>query len=162
MLDCGVRKLALGAIPDVDDEYRSIATGGGWGDRALKLINASAKELSQVGEADARGALEEARTVSTAPQSVDYFVAPTRTGANQIGVTEDVVPLETPVTILGTYSAKTQGLDGRRRGGMKVFAGELDERLAGLDEEWRKGLKIGLPLLAVGLGLFTLAWWLPG
>lgn len=162
VLDCGARQFPLGAIADVDDEYRSTGTGGDWGDLGLERINAGAEALPQASEEVARGKLAEARAGATAPQSVDYFVAPTRTGANQITVIEDIVPVETPVTILGTYSANTRGLDGQRMGGLKVFAGKLDERLAGLDEEWLKGLKIGVPLLAVGLVLLTLAWWLPG
>lgn len=161
-LDCGTRKFPLGAIPDVGDNLRSITTGGEWGERAMGQIEAGAEQLPHAEEIDARGKLEDARTATKPPHSVDYFVAPNRTASNTINVTEDIVPVDVPVTILGTYSSSTQGLEGQRMGGMKVFAGNLDERLASLGEEWRKMLKIGVPLLVVGFGLLTLAWWLPG
>ena len=94
--------------------------------------------MRRLEEAYARGKLEDARKATTAPRSADFFVASSQTAANTINVTEDIVPVDVPVTILGTYSSRTQGLEGRRRGGMKVFAGNLDERMESLGGEWRK------------------------
>lgn len=161
-LDTGSRSFPLMAIPDVDTDFRSTASGGEWGDQALEQIRTAAETWPRAGEADARGKLEDARKTASAPQSVDLYVSSTQTGAPQLGIQEDVVPVETTVTILGTYAAGAGALDGWGLGGMKVFLGELDERLGELAKEWRKGLKVALPLLVVGFGLLTMAWWWVG
>ncbi|TGD71085.1 hypothetical protein E4634_19765 [Mangrovimicrobium sediminis] len=160
-LDTGARRFPLLAIPDVDDEFRATSLGGEWGDAALVHIRSAAEAWTSNSEAEARGALEDARRNTIAPQSADLFVVSTATGANQISILEDTLPVATTITILGTYASGSEGLDGRRIGGMKAFPGDIDERLQVLDLEWRKGLKVGLPLLAVGLALLTPAWWWP-
>ena len=55
----------------------------------------------------------------------------------------------------------TAGLKGGLVRDMKVFAGRIDEKLAVLDQEWRKGLIWSTGLVAVGMGLLTLASWWP-
>jgi hypothetical protein len=160
VLDCGTSRLPLRALPDVDTDFRSTGMGGALGDRALHWLGEfSAGPLST--EADAREAVENARLHIQPPQSASFFVAPTQGGANAISVLEDAVPVNVPVTVLAAYASLSRSLDGRRPGGMKIFAGGFDERLAALDGEYRKGLTLGVPLLVIGLGLLSLAWWLP-
>ncbi|MDO3381625.1 hypothetical protein [Gilvimarinus algae] len=161
VLDCGDRTFALHAIASAEDELRSTTMGGQWGERALARIRAVPESEPQTGEEDARGALSDAQVSTPTPVSADYFVAPTRTTANQITVMEDIVPVNARVTVLARYNTRTQGLDGQRWGGVKVFAGDLDDRLAILNKEWRQGSLVSASLLAVGLALMTLAQWFP-
>ncbi|RFF29947.1 hypothetical protein [Wenzhouxiangella sediminis] len=161
-LDCGKRSFPILALPDVDTDLREIATGGDWGDRGLARIRKAEEEADTVDEPRARGALSDAYRFARAPRSQDLFVASTRSAGPEIGVVEDAVPIDEPVTVLAAYNARTRGLGARRLGGLKVFAGTLDERLRALDEEWRKGLQIASPLVGVGLALLTAAAWWPG
>lgn len=161
VLDCGSRMFPIRAIPDVDTDFRSTAMGGDWGRRALERIRAGADTLPQVGGLEAHGALESARGTLAGPRSMDFYVSPTVGTDNTISVIEDVLPVDAEVTLLATYAAGAQGLEGRRRGGMKAFSGSLDTRLAALDHEFSKGAKIALVLLGVGLSLTSLACWLP-
>ncbi|MBL38955.1 MAG: hypothetical protein CMP07_11155 [Xanthomonadales bacterium] len=161
VLDCGSRIFPIRAIPDVDTDFRSTAMGGAWGRRALERIRAGADTLPQVGGLEARGALESARRNLAGPRSMDFYVSPTIGTDNTISVIEDVLPADAEVTLLATYAAGSEGLDGRRRGGMKAFCGSLDTRLAALDHEFSKGVKIALVLLGIGLSLTSAAWWLP-
>lgn len=163
-LDCGTRSFPLHAVPDVDTDLRSISTGGEWGDLGRDMIDDAANNEERVDEPFARGALSYAykTTIPTQPPlAKDFFVSSTRSAGPEISIIEDAVPINTPVTVLAAYDARTGGLDGKRLGGLKVFAGQLDERLAILNQGWRKGLQISLPLLATGTALMTLAWWLP-
>ncbi len=160
-LDTGTRRFPLLAIPDVDDGFRATSLGGAWGDAAMTHIRSAAENWTRNSEAEARGALEDARRNTNPSQSADLFVASTATGANQISILEDAVPVSTTITVLGTYASGREGLDGRRVGGMKIFPGDIEERLDVLDLEWRKGFKIGLLLLATGFALLTPAWWWP-
>lgn len=161
-LDCGARQFPLHALPYADDDLRSISQGGDWGDIGLEQINAAAESMDPTPEKDARGQLIEAKAVTQTPVSKTFFVAPTQTSANQVSVILDVLPLNTPVTLLATYCAPRNSLEGHRRGGMKVFAGTLDECLKTLDDDFGKGLKLSAPLAMAGVALVTLAWWLPG
>ena len=161
VLECGARRFNLLAVPDVDTDLREMSTGGPWGEMGLARIKGAAETETSADEPDAQGALSEARTHTRAPRAVHRFVAPTRSSSINISVVEDHVPVDKPVTVLASYASLAQGLDGRRWGGMKVFLNGIDERLVVLDHEWRKGLRIGLPMLVGGLALLTLASWLP-
>ncbi|MEE4302607.1 MAG: hypothetical protein V2J19_00530 [Wenzhouxiangella sp.] len=161
-LDCGTRSFPIHALPDVDTDLREIATGGDWGDRGLAKIRKLEQERDSVDEPLARATLSDAYRFVRAPQSEDLYVASTRSAGPEIGVIEDAVPIDEPVTVLAAYSARTRGLGARRPGGLKVLAGTFDERLRTLDEECRKGLQIAAPLLGVGLVLLTAAAWWPG
>ncbi|MDO3387644.1 hypothetical protein QWI17_17505 [Gilvimarinus sp. SDUM040013] len=161
-LDCGSRQFPLHAMPYADDDLRTISQGGDWGDIGLEQINAAAESMEPTPEEDARGQLTEVNGVTRAPISKSFYVAPTQTSANQISVILDVLPLNTPVTLLATYCGPRKSLEGNRRGGMKVFAGSMDECLKTLDYDFGKGLKLSAPLAATGVALLTLAWWLPG
>ncbi|NBB91977.1 MAG: hypothetical protein GVY32_02270 [Gammaproteobacteria bacterium] len=159
-LDCGSRHLALGAIADVDTDLRGTAMGGDWGERGLAMIRSGAEAWTHASEEQVRGSLEEALRETRVPIAIDRLVASTRASENQISVTEDIVPVDEQVTILGTYLTRTGGLAGRRIGGMKVFAGGFDERLKALGEELRKGALIATPLVIAGVALLTLpSWW---
>lgn len=160
-LDCGSHQFPIGAIADVDTELRNTTTENRWGDRGHALIKAAADAGSPVDEITTRDTLDKAYRQTTVPCAQDFFVGHNLGTSNAIGVIEDVLPVDQPVTILGTYQIRTGGLDGRRFGGLKCFAGHLDERLAELDKEWRMGLKVGTPLLLAGLALLTLARWWP-
>lgn len=160
-LDCTSRSFPLGALPDVDTDLRENAIGGEWGDLGLEKIQRAARNREPADGSQALGALSDARKVTNAPQSVDFFIAPTRAAGSKISVIEDAVPVNVPVTVLATYDARTGGLDGRRLRGLKIFAGTFDERLPILDQEWRKGMQVGPALLGIGLALLTLAWWWP-
>lgn len=161
VLDCGSRRFPLSAFPEVDTDFRSIASGGEWGDRALKRINRAHETMERKAEPDARAALDNAKLYNHAPQAVDFFIAPTRAAGSAVSVTEDAVPVDAEVTVLGAYVARNGGLDGQRFRGMKIFAGTLDECLASLDKDWRVGVMIGLPSLGGGLALLMLAQWWP-
>jgi hypothetical protein len=161
VLDCGSRRFPLGALPDVGADLRSVSSGGVWGERAMARIEHVQQGGEKTLELDARSAVENARLYAMPPMAVDLFVAPTRTGASAIEIVEDAVPVDVDVTVLGAYVTRTGGLDGQRRGGMKVFGGDFAESLTALDEDWRKGWLVGLPLLTAGLVLITLTWWWP-
>lgn len=159
-LDCGTRQFPLRAVPDVDTDFRSTAMGGVWGDRAAHMLEVFGGGPDS-GEAEAREAIENARIELQPPRSARFFVAPDQGGASAISVLEDTVPTDVPVTVLAAYESLGRNLGGRRPGGMKIFAGEIDERLVALNAEYRRGRLLGLPLLVFGLALLTLAWWLP-
>lgn len=161
VLDCGSRRFRIQAVPDVDTDLRSTSMGGDWGRSALERVRAGADTLPQVGGLEAHAALESARRILAGPRSMDFYVSPTVGTDNTISVIEDVLPVDAEVTLLATYAAGSRGLDGRRRGGMKAFSGSLDTRLAALDHEFSKGVKIALVLLGIGLSLTSAAWWLP-
>jgi len=160
-LDCGSHQFPIGAIADVDVDLRNTTMENRWGDRGQALIKAAANAGSPVDEFTTRDTLDKAYKQTTVPCAQDFFIGHNQGTSNSIGVIEDVLPVDQPVTILGTYQVRTGGLDGRRFGGLKCFAGHLDERLTKLDKEWRMALKVGPPLLVVGFALLTLARWLP-
>ena len=160
-LDCGSHQFPIGAIADVDTDLRNTTMENHWGDRGHALIKAAAEAGSPVEEIATRDTLDKAYRQTTVPCAQDFFVGHNLGTSNAINVIEDILPVDQPVTILGTYQVRTGGLDGQRLGGLKCFAGHLDERLVELDKEWRMGLKVGMPLLGVGLALLTLARWMP-
>lgn len=160
-LECGSRRFSLYAVPDVDTPFQSTTQGGDWGDIALEKINASSEKMHQTPEEDARGALADAQRSTRVPVTADYYVAPTQTGANQISIIIDVLPVDEQVTLLATFSSQLQGLEGKRLGGLKVFKGNLASCLKTIDNEFSKGWKVSLGLLTIGLLLVTLAWWAP-
>jgi hypothetical protein len=161
VLDCGSRRFRISALPDVDSDLRTNAMGGDWGRRALERIRASAKTTPAVGELHAMGELGLVRERVEAPLSVDSYVAPTRGTDNTLNVHEHILPADTDVTLLATYSSRQDALDGRRSGGMKAFPGTLETRLAAMDQEFSKDWKLSLVLLAVGLSLTSLVSWMP-
>jgi hypothetical protein len=158
----GERDFRFLAVPDVDTDFRQNALGGEWGDRAMDMIEAAREKGGGLDEPEARRRVSDAARHADPPLAGDFFVSAGTGGSPSLSVTEDAVPIDEPVTVLGTYVAGSRGLDGRRLGGMKVFKGTLDERLLALGGEIRKGLKVGLPSLALGVSLMTLVWWWPG
>ena len=161
VLDCGSRRFRLSAIPDVDDDLSADAMGGEWGQVAFERIRDEPETTLPVGELSARGELGSIRERVEAPLSVDRYVAPTRGTSNTMNVNEHVLPLDTDVTLLATYSSVSNSLEGRRSGGMKAFPGTLDNRLAIMSHELRKDTKLSIILLAIGIFLPSLAAWLP-
>jgi hypothetical protein len=160
-LETGARSLPLLAVPDVDTDYRDIAQGGEWGDRALSLVQALSESGPKIGETEANGLWSEAGRQAEPPYTAVHFVSTGTGGAPSMSVTEDAVPVDQTVTVLGTWDGASGGLAGRRRGGMKVFKGDIDERLAALADDTRKGLLFGLPAGAVGVAVMSLAQWWP-
>ncbi len=161
VLDCGSRRFRISAIPDVDDDLRADAMGGEWGQLAFERIRDEPETTPAVGELRARGELGSIRERVEAPISVDLYVAPTRGTSNTMNVNEHVLPLDTDVTLLATYSSVSHSLEGRRSGGMKAFPGTLEKRLAIMSHELRKDTKLSVILLAIGILLTSLASWLP-
>ena len=161
VLDCGSRSFPLRAVPDVGTDLREIATNREWRERGMKLIRQAGKEWEQAPEADARGKRIDAARFAQPRLDAKLFVAPTRGTSNSLGIIEDRVPIDQPVTVLATYDAQSGGLRGGRVRDMKVFAGHIDDKLAVLEDEWRKGLMFSIPLVLVGLVLMTLAFWWP-
>jgi len=161
VLDCGTRQFRIHAIADVDADLRSTTHCGDWGRRAFDRIRASAENMPMSTVLGVRSALEAAREHIRAPQSVDFFVASTCGTDNSVSVIEDILPVDSDVTLLASYSEISDGLDGRRLGGMKAFPGTMDDRLTALDHEFRVGRKAALMLLTTGLALLCLVWWLP-
>lgn len=160
-LDCGSRRFRINAMPEVDVDLRSDAMGGEWGRLAFERIRASAETQSPTGELHAMGEMGSARESVEAPRSINIYVAPTRGTDNTLNVNEHILPADTDVTLLATYASGPDSLEGRRSGGMKAFPGTLESRLAAMDREFRKDLKVSVMLLAVGISLTSLAWWLP-
>lgn len=161
VLDCGSRRFRISAIPGVDDDLRADAMRGEWGQLAFDRIRDVPETTSAVGELHARGELGSIRERVEAPLSVDRYVAPTRGTSNTMNVNEHVLPLDTDVTLLATYSSVSNSLEGRRSGGMKAFPGSLETRLAIMGRELRKDTKLSVILLVIGIFLPSLASWLP-
>lgn len=160
-LDCGDRSFPLRAVPDVGTDLREIATSSDWRERAMALIDQAAKDWDQASQADAEGKRIDAGRFAQPHLDTHLFVSGTRGTSNTLGITEDHVPIDQPVTVLATYDGVSGGLMGGRVRDMKVFAGRIDEKLAVLDDEWRKGLMWSIPLILAGVGLLTLASWWP-
>jgi len=161
VLDCGARSFPLRAIPTVGTDLREIATNSDWRERGMELIEQATEQWERAPEADARGErIDAGRFLQPAPEK-NLFVAGTRGTSNSLGIIEDHVPVDQPVTVLGTYNAMARALHGGHVRDMKVFSGLIDDKLAVLNDEWRKGLLISIPLAVAGLALLTLAWWWP-
>jgi len=158
---CGRQTFPLRAVPDVGTDLREIATNREWRERGMKLIKQAAEEWEQAPEVEARGKRIDAARYTQPRLDAKLFVAPTRGTSNSLGITEDHVPIDQPVTVLGTYDLQSGGLRGGRVRDMKVFAGHIDDKLAVLEGEWRKGLMFSIPLVMVGLFLMTLVYWWP-
>lgn len=161
VLDCGTRSFPLRAVPDVGTDLREIATNSEWRERAMKLIKQAAKDWERAPEADARGKRIDAGRFAQPRLDTKLFVAATRGTSTTLGIIEDHVPVGQPVTVMATYDAGSGSLRGGQLRDMKVFAGHIDDKLAVLEDEWRKGLMICIPLALAGMALLTLASWWP-
>lgn len=161
VLDCGTRSFPLRAVPNVGTELREIATNREWRERGMKLIKQAAEDWEHAPEADARGRRIDAGRFVQPRLENNLFVAPTRGTANTVGIIEDHVPFDQPVTVMAAYDAQSGSLRGGHIRDIKVFSGAIDDKLTVLDDEWRKGLMISIPLVVVGLALLTLASWWP-
>jgi hypothetical protein len=160
-LDCGERSFPLRAVPDVGTDLREIATSSDWRERGMALIDQASEQWERADQPDAEGQrIQAARFVQPRVEK-NLFVAGTRGTSNTLGITEDHLPIDEPVTVLATYDAMSRSLKGSHVRDMKVFAGHLDDKLAVLDDEWRKGATVSSALLAVALVLLTLAAWWP-
>ena len=160
-LDCGSKSFPLRAVPDVGTDLREIATNREWREQGMRLIKQAGKEWEQVPEDQARGKRIDAARFSQPRLDTKLFVAPTRGTSNSLGIIEDHVPINQPVTVLAIYDARSGGLRGGRVRDMKVFAGFIDDKLVVLENEWRKGLMFSIPLVVVGVLLMTLVSWWP-
>lgn len=161
LLDCGDISFPLRAVPDVGTELREIATSSDWRERGMALIDQAAEQWDRASQADAEGKRIEAGRFVQPRLDIRLFVSGTRGTSNTLGITEDHLPIDRPVTVLATYDAVSGSLKGGHVRDMKVFAGRIDEKLAVLDEELRKGLMVSIPLIATGVGLLTVASWWP-
>jgi len=161
VLDCGGQTFPLRAVPDVGTDLRAIATNRAWRERGMKLIKHAGKEWEEASEEKARGKRIDAGRYAQPRLDAKLFVAPTRGTSNSLGIIEDHVPIDQPVTVQATYDSRLGGLRGGHFRDMKVFAGHLDDKLAELEGEWRKGLVVSIPLMLAGLLLMTLVFWWP-
>lgn len=161
VLDCGGRSFPLRAVPEVGTDLREIATNRDWRERGMDLIEQAAEHWERSPEPDARGKRIDAGRFIQPVVETRLFVAGTRGTSNTLGITEDHVPIDQPVTIRATYDSMSNGLQGGHVRDMKVFAGLIDDKLMVLDDEWRKGLMISIPLLLAGVALLTPAFWWP-
>ena len=160
-LDAETRRFRINAIAYADDELRSIKTGGDWGQRAFDDIRSRAETLPATPEIEVRATLASAQERVEPPTAADFIVRQTIGASNTISVTEDILPIDREVTLLATYSAETNSLEGKRLGGMKAFQENLDQQLEIQQKDIRQGLLVTLVLLGVGIPLISLAWWLP-
>lgn len=160
-LECGSRRFEINAIPDFHIDLWTNKMGGEWGRLAFERIRDSAETMTPVGELEVQGEMGSARERVKAPEFMDFFVAPTQGTDNTINVDEYILPMDSDVTLLARYSSGPDGLDGGRSGEMKVFPGTMEALLASLGREFSKDWKTAVALLAVGLSLLGLFWWLP-
>jgi hypothetical protein len=161
VLDADGQRLKLLALPDVDIAFREIGQGGERGRKALHYLDTIRSDGQTADEASAEGRLIAAQARWLPPAHERLFIAETQTTSNQMSLIEDHVPIDTTVTILGHYRAARDELNGQRRGGMKLFAGNLDEATERLGREGRKTLGLAAPMVMLGTALLSCGYWWP-
>lgn len=162
ILDTGSQKLRLLALPHVDPSFRTIAQGGETGKRALDYLESLREAGRNLDQADAEGCLISARSRLPPPAHQRLFITETQASSNQMSVTEDIVPVDEPVTVLAHFRAARDELSGDRRCGMKIFKGSIDECLKQLRKEYFGYARVAIPSIVVGAALLTCGYWWPG
>lgn len=153
-------RLTLMALPEAEPELTESKLGGEWGKRARGWIDdLSADPGAKSSESESTGILLNARASVEPPVRVDCCIYKVEDADIGLTVTEEVVPIDEAVCVLGTYEALDQGLSGRN-GPILVYRGTAEQVSARLSKDMRGSTRIGLicVLLGGGVCIAPLLW----
>ena len=146
--------LSLRAFPAVEADLTEVMVGKSWGEQARAWLTRVVYEAENpvTDEADSFAALLDARVALDPPLHRDYLISDVSNAGNSLTVEEEVVPVDVPVCILGTYEALEQGLSGRG-GDLLVYRGSAGEVLGRLAGDIRRHGLISLVMVLIGGGI---------
>lgn len=146
--------LSLRAFPAVEADLSEVAVGKSWGEQARVWLTEVLEqaEVPVTDEADSFAGLLNARVALDPPLHSDYLISDVSNAGSSLTVEEEVVPVDVPVCILGTYEALEQGLSGRG-GDLVVYRGSAGEVLERLGGDIRRHSLISVIMVLIGGGI---------
>ena len=149
--------LTLAALPEAESELTAMVTGGDWGQRARGWLDGDGqRRFADDPDADSHARLSNAMARAAPPLLEDYVICRVNDAGSALRISEELIPCDRPVTVLGTYEALDQALSGRG-GKMMVYDGtaaDVEHRLA---RDMRENGRLGLICAVLGAGVCLVA-----
>ena len=158
-VDRAGQTLRLCALPGFADDLRRVEQGGTWGHEALRLIAMLTGSAPHAREDQILSGLLEARHTVVDEVHRDHLTGATTTHVDGITVIEEVLPVDRPVCVVGTYDRRLGGLTARRSRlgpNLIAYAGTADDVLARVGRELATFTRAAVVLIAIGAAI--VAW----
>lgn len=155
------RSLQLRAFPSFEDALRKNETGEQWGERARALTAALAGSAPSASERERQSRLFEARHTEVDQVHQDYLMGEIGPNADALVIEEEALPLDKPITAVGTYDSRAGALSSRRSRlgpNLHIYDGRATDVSSRVGDEtgdivrWVAGLLVA-GVLVLGLAL---------
>lgn len=150
-IENGRHRLALDALPGFEDELREEIDVDRHREEIDALFGRLAQGAATAGQREPQARLLAARAGTDGELHHDYLVTPLGTGAEDLAIEQECLPVDTPVCVIGTYDAERQSLTARhaRIGhNLMVYRGSADEVVARVGADVGRYFKVATWLLA--------------
>lgn len=142
--------LSLMALPEAEPDLTESRMGSDWAEKARGWLNGLADgSWQRSSELESYSLLLNARAMVTPPLRADHWIYNVEDSGVGLTVTEEAIPADEPVCVLGTYEALEQGLSGHD-GGIIVYRGDAEQVIARLSKDMRDGARVGLICAVLG------------
>lgn len=144
----------LGSLPGFEDELRQDLHGGEWADNAKALMAKIAPTATNPGEKEQYARLLEARH-SVAEEFHQDFMQNGEVGNGaSLVVTEEILPVDQTVCVVGTYDDRFKGVTARRARlgpNLMVYLGSVNDVMERVGKDLIWFAKAAAILLAIGI-----------
>ncbi len=153
-IESATRSVRLCALPGFEDDLRQDLDGQEWAEKTAALLAAIEGSASAAGQVDAHGHLLEARHTTAEELHQDFRSRFALTNEHRLVIQEEVLPVDQPVCVVGTYDEKLDGLTARRARlgpNLMVYQGSAEEVIARVGKDLIWFARITVVLIAIGL-----------
>jgi hypothetical protein len=132
-IDGAVHSLRLGSFPGLDSDLRRTEHGSAWSGQARALAAALGPTASSASQRQRQGRLLEVRHTIVDEVHQDYRMDEIGPHADRLDITEEVLPVDQRVCVVGAYDQERRSLTARRSrlgANLIVYRGSADEVMA--------------------------------
>jgi len=155
-LECAGGSVRLCAFPGFSDALREAGTGGDRGEEALRFLETLAGTAPRANEGQVLSGLLDARRGFVEEVRRDFVTGARAASAAGLTAVEEVLPVDRPVCVIGTWKRALGGL-GARRGrigpNLIVYPGTASEVIERVGKELRGFARAAIVLVATGVAI---------